>query len=95
LDFFDTLIRYREQDLTKYDASLHSACDYFLEMLMFISQKIHCKKCSWEANVKQFTKGYAGNILRVNLSAGNVTTEPLPEELVKNLVANCHRNGSS
>jgi aldehyde:ferredoxin oxidoreductase len=36
--------------------------------------------------MKQFTKGYAGNILRVNLSTGNVTTEPLPEELVKNYV---------
>jgi len=35
--------------------------------------------------MKQFTKGYAGNILRVNLSTGNVTT-PLPEELVKNHV---------
>ena len=36
--------------------------------------------------MKQFTKGYAGNILRVNLSTRNVTTEPLTEELVKNYV---------
>jgi aldehyde:ferredoxin oxidoreductase len=34
----------------------------------------------------QFTKGYAGNILRVNLSTGKVTTEPLPEDLVNNFV---------
>ena len=34
----------------------------------------------------QFTKGYAGNILRVNLSTGKIATEPLPEDLVKNFV---------
>jgi len=33
--------------------------------------------------MQQFTKGYAGNILRVNLSTGEVTTEPLSEELVR------------
>ena len=34
----------------------------------------------------QFTKGYAGSILRVNLSTGKVATEPLPEDLVKNFI---------
>ena len=33
--------------------------------------------------MQQFTKGYAGNILRVNLSTGDATTEPLSEELVR------------
>ncbi len=33
--------------------------------------------------MQQFTKGYAGNILRVNLSTGEATTEPLSEELVR------------